>query len=1339
MRRTCACFHRLLAIFWLAGLHMAPGSVHADVAEIELLIDTADTYFWFGVSERGNVEAFDKAAQYLERAKMALQADTTLAPARAHALKTRIQQARRDVAAQREVHHDTLYGVFPLARFFGASLFQSARATGSFELVDDPSVMAATWAAELMATVQETNMLQYHQLDTVIHSVPYDPALENEVFYVLQTRSDFFLYSKENLLRLVGEEEPLPDLQQPVFPPDLARRAVAALDTGALLVVTVVRKPSEPDDRFYVVDGDLYVAGAEEPVQHSSLYGFSRDRRDQMEPILLLHLFLALFAQAYAAATSFSVRGVAGASSAGAVIRFQVVTLLAFLLGRMIPWGLLPTLATLLPLPENLAILSFWWVVLVGVLLFAGPALPVRVLQNPRIKLVERLDPRINAIVVAAALGSSAFMITPALAYYREAAYPLLAAILAAGTGIARFTWLCLDRHVQEIPPSYTLFALTLAGLAGMAALSHSPNDLFIIAGFAWGIVLVQSWIYSRRFSARVLPRRKAAARLSDDFRLPGQQQVIDELEQVRAAGVSAMVCITAGAGRGKSHVGESFYERWPHHASRYLASCSKEDSATPYQAIFEALEIDLHGDSAAQDPANENLVDEGVSRVLDPINTWLGDQSGSLHLQRPGTVHAWLYGMFFKSGDRLGGTVTPVLLVIDNAQWLDSGSRQFLQFALAAAQRESRVFMVVMLANGSVDLPNVTVLDGIDQAWSSLSTEARGNILRDFLIEVERILPDSAQILVSARRWHQAAGSNGAGGGSGEGNIIQQARIEVKYWKDSEVLQRVEATGKADEDASRKWELGPHYQSPERIPSPPGKQALIRAKTDAQASLHTVIGMAACLGSQFNARIIAEAAGMDRIQCLLLLKSFERETALIHESPGGEGDFEFTTPGTFTDAQRLFGLDGDPDDCPSLTREYCERLADTLKLQDAQEVEWLRLRPLLLRYAGKRRGLDHVEACLQFARFNRRKFQFAEAREQLAIARGHLEELNRLDSDLALQLEAEEILILSEQAHMEEDRRMPAVECADRFDAIEARIRQATLRMTLAAATVRALFDASEFTRAAATARRLQAFATQQEAPFFVAEALYYQAACQRGASPADPDAVLAWLEQAVSLLEPLQEEDACKLLARVCHLEGDLLATRDPDGNRQRAESMLRRSISLRTPFNDRAGIARVHERLAQLALSGASPDFRVALEHLEQTHRIGTELHDALRIASAGIAIARLQLRAGQPGAALEALAEAMEEPHAASTTWFQALELLRRITQDGTSEDTLPVLVRALVTMQEQKVDCAGMDAGLRAFLTDWLRRADEDESGEITELLQWLTPEQEEEAGAADTA
>ena len=77
-------------------------------SEIELLIDTADTYFWFGISERGNLDAFDKAAGYLKQAKNTLKI-SDVPEQQAAALRTRIEQARRDLAAQREVHFDTLY------------------------------------------------------------------------------------------------------------------------------------------------------------------------------------------------------------------------------------------------------------------------------------------------------------------------------------------------------------------------------------------------------------------------------------------------------------------------------------------------------------------------------------------------------------------------------------------------------------------------------------------------------------------------------------------------------------------------------------------------------------------------------------------------------------------------------------------------------------------------------------------------------------------------------------------------------------------------------------------------------------------------------------------------------------------------------------------------------------------------------------------------------------------------------------------------------------------------------------------------------------------------------
>lgn len=148
----------------------------------------AETYYWFGMAEQGNMAAFDKGLYHLGEAKRLLE-DVPLSVLDRDRYLARIEGLQVDLDEQVEIAHDTLFGVFPLTRFITRSLFAESTILDTFEVIDDPTVMAATSAAKKLALTTITEWKQRHQLDVVFTSVPHNPQLENEAALCLQFAS----------------------------------------------------------------------------------------------------------------------------------------------------------------------------------------------------------------------------------------------------------------------------------------------------------------------------------------------------------------------------------------------------------------------------------------------------------------------------------------------------------------------------------------------------------------------------------------------------------------------------------------------------------------------------------------------------------------------------------------------------------------------------------------------------------------------------------------------------------------------------------------------------------------------------------------------------------------------------------------------------------------------------------------------------------------------------------------------------------------------------------------------------------------------------------------------
>jgi hypothetical protein len=165
---------------------------------IEWHMNHANTYYWFGMAEKGNMDSFQKGIWHLEKAQKKLEG-WGLSDKLLKKYQGEISAMKVDFQEQSDVHSDTLYGVFPLVRLLAPSLFADALATGTFELVDDPAVMAATAAGFALRDQVLERWSSKPQLSAAFTSTPANKALENELLYVFNASGKFFLYNYRDI------------------------------------------------------------------------------------------------------------------------------------------------------------------------------------------------------------------------------------------------------------------------------------------------------------------------------------------------------------------------------------------------------------------------------------------------------------------------------------------------------------------------------------------------------------------------------------------------------------------------------------------------------------------------------------------------------------------------------------------------------------------------------------------------------------------------------------------------------------------------------------------------------------------------------------------------------------------------------------------------------------------------------------------------------------------------------------------------------------------------------------------------------------------------------------
>ena len=198
---------------------------------------------------------------------------------------------------------DTLYGVFPLTRFVSDSLFANSLVLGTYELIDDPTVIASTSGVALMIEALTREWKAIPQVDVVFSSNPIRPDLENEALYLFNANPKFFVHTRREIVEalLKGEhgQRFLESFDRQEFDSNVRGALFDAFGTNGILFVRVNRMPTEPDDAFYLVSAQHFERDRDDPTRVLFNMGFARDRTQWAWPlvganIVLMGLALAL-------------------------------------------------------------------------------------------------------------------------------------------------------------------------------------------------------------------------------------------------------------------------------------------------------------------------------------------------------------------------------------------------------------------------------------------------------------------------------------------------------------------------------------------------------------------------------------------------------------------------------------------------------------------------------------------------------------------------------------------------------------------------------------------------------------------------------------------------------------------------------------------------------------------------------------------------------------------------------------------------------------------------------------------------------------------------------------
>ena len=938
------------------------------LSTIKESIKHADTYYWFGMAESGNVELFEKGLVYLNTASGLINECHTLSVADREELLRKVGALKTDINGQIALSFDTFYGFFPLTRLFTNSVFSDPVATGTYELVDDPLVMAATSAMASMSEEITGKWGREPQLDVVFTSVPNNSELENEALYIFNQSSKYFVHNKMEIVSVFNEEE-LEKFEQAIMTKEMKDKLIDSFNSTTLVMAVVRQLDIVEGDHFFLAEAYAYNRASDSAIRNLHVMGFSRDRTSSFNKFLVLNILLLCFAVAfYSFFHSSDFGGTKGRKYKLDInLSSSVAAAFYFFTGKMLPLLILPILEYLKPMPETLAIVSFWWCLFIGICIFIGPPILLKIVSVRLGTISEFFMSRGKGVASALAitLGIVCYFSELLVMKPIDSLYGFIFFLSISALASAFILGLSLDEREDAVSPKY--FFITFLSFAGIGFAICTGEFLFMIYSAFFTIAMFLIVLYLNK----LLPWQREVEIETDtveeiDSELTGLTALIARHDYVppEIYGVvkdfyekflnneensSIAIKLSGPSGVGKSAMANNIIEDTKNkNGDRFQikenpdepgglvvlrGQCQtpidtenteeKDSDLDPYYIFKQALaghfKINLLGSDNAKYQQIESAISSVYNAVMPIAGVFLPPLSPEENLASSDReIKIALLNMI---NNLLDDQDKNIIFLIDDIQWIDQSSKDLLKFIMEEFLDEK----YQSKKNKIAFILTERLKHNDDPGWEFPSIDSSYNEV--FKLEkpdkqhCKKILTESLKIdEESADRILKRTGDLNASDARGQLFWLFQTIIHIAQ-KD---LFEQNASGKFK---IKNW-VG-------EIPVPNDMKENIRLQFEDHPEYKPVLECAACLGMEFNATLLSDSLGMDRIDLLRMLKNIDTSTGMINDDQEVDDLFRFQSSLVFEVIREQMAISGkgpQASGVPQIVREYHSMVATSLE-----------------------------------------------------------------------------------------------------------------------------------------------------------------------------------------------------------------------------------------------------------------------------------------------------------------------------------------------------------------------------------------------------------------------
>jgi len=1189
----------VLFVFLFGGLNASDRLVE----KLENDILMAENYLWLTMDEGSFTKVDKKTLKYIDISNKLLK-QMTISDKELYEYK--IKSLKDQLFALRAVEGKSLNGFFPLLKYTVSDFFFMPSNPKIHTLVKNPKYLGVYNAVRA-----STNILrQLHQRHVFINSIPNDSEAEEIAFSFYNKTDKLFSRLDKEVVTALGNKKNIQNFRENNITQEVSNKLCDYVGDDSIYLVTIVRNLTEDREYYYTVSTVNYGYKGKDNLMSTDAFGYAIDESPGWPIIIFIHLCLL-----------FLIIGITLFKSKKRTWDNVVLPVLFFIIGRVTPWIIIPAMLTFKPGSSAPALYSFWWVLLLGIVLFIVPIILVKLFYKKALEYASlpEISGKGNIIGLSAAAGAVAFLIIPYIYAFGDIAtiaevvgFVIFGiAVLFSGYIMGKI----LDDNDKMDEKNLVYFVITSSLL--IASFMHGESIYLIVASLISIVVsMIVIMLHMKKVRKERLEENKLivddslakggecddieSINLNDRVNNPPYQRfdyyknIIQSTKSI-LNGKSTYLVLKGDAGSGKTATAKIFIDTIGMEITNQnetvllLSSvCEKHDGneiayGMFYSLLDSTLSVDLFG-QRKKDEQFDKVISMASSFLMGPVASFLSPESGN---DTNAFSKSDIYILVKQKLIELS-THSTLIILIDDLQWIDTASKELLKYLMEVFGNESNhkivfVFTVRSTEEGNEVIHDLNLGAFVHSIGFIEKDEQRILLERSFCLS-----PSSSKWIVE---WASEQNSN---------RIYPYILVDaVGNLSRTNVLEIKENGFSIKDDFD--------FENP---PIPDGPRKEVRDFVSNYPEYTEILSLASIYGKEFHVRYLSEALGITYLECIRQLDAISVEGGLLFDVYDKDDIYQFRSQ-MILDATRAFirysnkGMKAAH--VPQAIRHFHALAASSMEHSLEEKISSRLTMEIANHYyaAGKLYANKAIEYGLKSADICRKMFQYDDALNYL----DKVDEVSSLINQFTIKSKQLRLLVECDKSNVTGEGALDAANKILEYIGIHEKVND-----NLKIAAARACYDAGAqhgaqewFTK---TVDFSKAYLLPSDSLLLQAEGHHFIGI---SLNPRDTDLIQTRLDHLYKALELAKEEDSA-VYAKIANSLAEALSYGSSE-DKEKAKELFVTSLHIKenAEIKDLPGIARTYGGLGRLTFFSDSPDIEEAKKYFIKDLEIAKEIDD------------------------------------------------------------------------------------------------------------------------------